>query len=106
MPAPAITIAKVRSIQPSRPPRGGQGYITRSQWRHIDLNGALFAQSGGGKATLFRTERYVRADRALRPRSERTGIMPRRAERIAAEVVPLRSCPSPGSNLVERTERT
>src|SRR5262249_53093737 len=26
-------------------------YIGRSQWRHIDL-----AQSGGGKATLFRTE--------------------------------------------------
>jgi len=24
-----------------------------SQWRHIDLNGAFFAQSGGGKATFF-----------------------------------------------------
>jgi hypothetical protein len=26
----------------------------RSQWRHIDPKAALFAQSGGGKATLFR----------------------------------------------------
>src|SRR5262245_25632897 len=30
-------------------------YTDPSQWRHIDLNEALFAQSGGGKTTLFRT---------------------------------------------------
>ena len=28
-------------------------YIGGPQWRHIDLNGAFFAQSGGGKATFF-----------------------------------------------------
>src|SRR5438876_2899019 len=69
MPAPAIMIAKVRNMQPSRPPRGGWGYLAGSQWRHIDLNGALFAQSGGGKATLLAPPRQLQ----LSPRTPSFG---------------------------------
>jgi hypothetical protein len=41
-------------------------YIARSQWRHIDLKEALFAQSGGVKATLFR----IKAIRSRRSRHQ------------------------------------
>src|SRR5262249_7573688 len=35
-----------------QPARGGCAYSGPSQWRHIDANGALFAQSGVGKVTV------------------------------------------------------
>src|SRR5262249_13957300 len=54
IPAPVITIAKVRRLNiaclPS--PRGRWAYTGPSQWRHIDANGALFAQSGVGKVMV------------------------------------------------------
>src|SRR5262249_29515234 len=55
-PAPVITIEKVRrvSIEPLPSPRGEWAYSGPSQWRHIDANGALFAQSGVGKVTVPR----------------------------------------------------
>src|SRR5262245_35226802 len=50
-PAPAIMIAKVHRVRiASLPPlEVDAAYLRPSQWRHIDLNRALFAQSGGGR---------------------------------------------------------
>ena len=44
-------------------------YIGGPQWRHIDLNGAFFAQSGGGKATFFSTGTKYALNRSAFPRA-------------------------------------
>src|SRR5215472_700886 len=42
-------IAKVHRVRIASLPPLESAYLRPSQWRHIDLNRALFAQSGGGR---------------------------------------------------------
>src|SRR5262249_14483609 len=59
-------------------------YIARSQWRRIDLNGALFAQFGGRKATLLRIKTIVR-------QSEKAASVRRVQPRGMSAVLPIAS---------------
>jgi transposase-like protein len=48
--------------------RGRSAYLRPSQWRHIDLNRALFAQSGGGRVDGSNDTEISPNDRSCRRR--------------------------------------
>src|SRR5262249_36861589 len=86
IPAPVITIAKVRRLNiaslPS--PRGRWAYTGPSQWRHIDANGALFAQSGVGKVNGSPERASQQPQTGFRLLRARLGNPPARAIHDAA----------------------